>query len=105
MANKILFIGVGDSGSIIADKVMRNYPELFDSVAINCGINRNLNCHQLNLMDRHPYDEYAKFTSIQENVDTLINENRNEIRFIFDRYLNNSIDDIDVICHKMNKEG
>ena len=47
MANKILFIGVGGAGSIMADKAMRDYPELFDSVVIDCGINRELSCHQL----------------------------------------------------------
>ena len=34
MANKILFIGVGGAGSIMADKAMRDYPELFDSVTL-----------------------------------------------------------------------
>ena len=47
MRNKILFIGVGRADSIMADKTMRDYPELFDSVVIDCGINRELPCHQL----------------------------------------------------------
>ena len=40
MANKILFIGVGSVGCIMADKAMKDYPELFKSVALDCGINR-----------------------------------------------------------------
>ena len=103
MANKILIIGVGGAGSIMADKAMRDYPELFDSVAIDCGINRQLSCHQLDLMDRHPYGESAGFTTVKENVETLINENINEIKYIFDRYQNDRLHDINVICHKMNK--
>ena len=35
MANKILFIGVGGAGSIVADKVMKDYPMLFNSIAID----------------------------------------------------------------------
>ena len=102
MANKILFIGVGGAGSIMADKAMKDYPELFESVAVDCGVNRDLSCYQLSLMDRHPYCESAGFTTIKENVETLINENINEIKYIFDRYLNNNNDDIGVICHKKN---
>ena len=100
MRNKILFIGVGGAGSIIADKAMKDYPELFNSVAIDCGINRQLSCHQLDLMDRHPYGELAGFTTVKENVETLINENINEIKYIFDRYQNDRLDDIDFICHR-----
>ena len=87
----------------MADKAMRDYPELFDSVAIDCGINRELSCHQLSLMDRHPYGESAGFTTQKENVESLINENINEIKYIFDRYKNDSLDDIGIICHKMRK--
>ena len=101
MANKILLIGVGGAGSIMADKAMRDYPELFDSVAINCGVNRELSCYQLRLMDRHPYDESAGFTAIKKNVETLINENINEIKYILDRYKNDRLDDIDVICYRV----
>ena len=103
MANKILLIGVGGAGSIMADKAMKVNPELFESVAVDCGVNRALTCHQLSLMDRHPYDESAGFTTIKENVETLVNENINEIKYIFDRYQNDSLDDIGVICHKMRK--
>ena len=103
MVNKILFIGVGSAGSIMVDKAMKDYPELFESVVVDCGVNRDLSCHQLSLMDRHPYDESAGFTTIKENVDTLINENINEIMYIFDRYQNDRLHDINVICHKMNK--
>ena len=102
MANKILFIGVGGAGSIMADKAMRDYPELFDSVAIDCGVNRKLSCYQLRLMDRHPYDESAGFTNNKKNVETLINENINEIKYIFDRYQNDNLDEIDVVCHKID---
>ena len=102
MANKILLIGVGGAGSIMADKAMRDYPELFDSVAIDCGINRELSCHQLSLMDRHPYGESAGFTTQKENVESLINENINEIKYIFDRYQNDNLDEIDVVCHKID---
>jgi hypothetical protein len=102
MRNKILFIGVGGAGSIMADKAMRDYPELFDSVAIDCGINRELSCHQLSLMDRHPYGESAGFTTQKENVESLINENINEIKYIFDRYQNDNLDEIDVVCHKID---
>ena len=72
MANKILFIGVGGAGSIMADKATKDYPELFESVAVDCGVNRDLSCHQLNLMDRHPYDESAGFTTVKKNVQTLV---------------------------------
>ena len=104
MTNKILFIGVGGAGSIIADKAMKDYPELFDSVAVDCGINRDLSCHQLSLMDRHPYRESAGFTNIKENVEALINENINEIKYIFERYQNDRLDDIDVICHRIEED-
>ena len=100
MANKILIIGVGGAGSTMADKAMKGYPKLFDSVAIDCGVNRELSCYQLRLMDRHPYDESARFTTIKKNVETLINENINEIKYIFDRYQNDRLDDIDFICHR-----
>lgn len=103
MANKILFIGVGGAGSIMADKAMKDYPELFESVAIDCRTNWNLSCYQLNMMERHPYDEDPGFTTIKENVDMLVNENINEIKYIFDRYKNDSLDDIDIICHKIEK--
>ena len=103
MANKILFIGVGSAGSKVVDKAMKDYPELFESVAIDCGTNRNLSCYQLNMMNKHPYDENPGFTTIKENVDTLVNENINEIKYIFDRYQNDRLHDINVICHKMNK--
>ena len=103
MANKILFIGVGGAGCIMADKAMKDNPELFESVAIDCGTNRNLSCYQLNMMNRHPYDENPGFTTIKENVDTLVNENINEIKYIFDRYKNDSLDDIDLICHTIEK--
>jgi hypothetical protein len=49
-----------------------------------------------------PYDESAGFTTKKENVETLINENINEIKYIFDRYQNDSLDEIDVVCHKMD---
>ena len=104
MANKILIIGVGGAGSIMADKAMKDYPELFESVAIDCGVNRDLSCHQLSLMDRHPYNESAGFTSVKENVETLINENINEIKYIFDRYQNDSLVEIDVICHRIKED-
>ena len=100
MANKILFIGVGKGGSIMADKAMKDYSELFESVAVDCGINRDLSCHQLNLMERHPYGESAGFTIVKDNVETLINENINEIKYIFDRYLNDRLDEIDGVCYK-----
>ena len=104
MANKIVFIGVGGAGSIMADKVMKDNPELFESVAVDCSINRDLSCHQLSLMDRHPYYEPAGFTTNHENVKTLIKENVNEIKYIFDRYQNDSLDDIDVICHRIEED-
>ena len=104
MANKILIIGVGGAGSIMADKAMKDYPELFESVAIDCGVNIDLSCHQLSLMDRHPYNESAGFTSVKENVETLINENINEIKYIFDRYQNDSLVEIDVICHRIKED-
>ena len=103
MANKILFIGIGGAGSIMVDKAMKDHPELFESVAIDCGVNRDLSCHQLSLMDRHPYGESAGFTTIKENVDTLINENINEIKYIFDRYKNDSLDGIDIVSHKIEQ--
>lgn len=93
MANKILFIGVGSAGSKVVDKAMKDYPELFESVAIDCGTNRNLSCYQLNMMSTHPYDENPGFTTIKEN----------EIKYIYDRYKNDSLDDIDLICHTIEK--
>ena len=104
MANKILFIGIGGAGSIVADKVMKDHPELFESVAIDCGVNRDLSCHQLSLMDRHHYDENPGFTRHKENVEMLVNENINEIKYIFDCYQNDRLDDINIICHKIEKE-
>jgi len=101
MANKVLFIGIGGAGSIMADKATKDYPELFESVAVDCGVNRDLSCHQLNMMDRHPYDESAGFTTVKKNVQTLVNEIINEIKYIFERYKNDSLDDIDIICHKL----
>ena len=95
MRNKILFIGVGGAGSIMADKAMKDNPELFESVAIDCGTNRNLSCYQLNMMNRHPYDENPGFTTINENI--------NEIMYIFDCYNNDRLDDIDIICHTIEK--
>jgi hypothetical protein len=55
-------------------------------------------------MDRHPCDELPGFTTIKGNVETLINENFNEIKYIFDRYQNNSLYDIDAICHVIEKK-
>lgn len=104
MANKILIIGVGGAGSIMADKAIKDYPDLFDSVAVDCGINRDLSVHQLCLMDRHPYDESAGFTTVKENVETLISENINEIKYIFDRYQNDTFDEIDFVCHKIEEK-
>jgi len=103
MANKILFIGVGGAGCIMADKAMKDNPELFESVAIDCGTNRNLSCYQLNMMARHPYDENPGFTRHKENVEMLVNENINEIKYIFDRYKNDSLDGIDVASHKIEQ--
>lgn len=71
MINKILFIGVGGPGSIMADKAMKDYPELFESVAIDCGTNRNLSCYQLNMMSRHPYDENPGFTQPSKRMSIL----------------------------------
>ena len=79
MANKILFIGVGGAGSIMADKATKDYPELFESVAVDCGVNRDLSCHHLNLMDRHPYDESAGFTTVKKNVHTLVKEQQGQV--------------------------
>ncbi len=104
MANKILFMGVGGAGSIMADKAMKNNPDLFEGVAVDCGFNGDLSCYQLRLMDRHPCDELPGFTTIKGNVETLINENFNEIKYIFDRYQNNSLYDIDAICHVIEKK-
>ena len=56
------------------------------------------------MMDRHLYDESAGFTTVKENVETLVNENINEIKYIFDRYKNDRLDDISVICHKIEEE-
>ena len=103
MANKILIIGVGGAGSTMADKAMKGYPKLFDSVAIDCGVNRELSCHQLSKMDRHPYGESAGFTTKKENVETLINENINEIKYIFDQYQNDRLNDIEFICHAIRE--
>lgn len=103
MANKVLFIGVGGAGSIMADKAMKDHPDLFESVAIDCGVNRDLSCCQLDLMDRHPCDESAGFTTVKENVETLVNENINEIKYIFNSYKNDSLDDINLLCHTIEK--
>ena len=104
MANKVLFIGVGGAGSIMADKAMKDHPGLFESVAIDCSVKRDLSCCQLDLIDRHPCDETAGFTTVKENVETLVNENISEIKYIFDRYKNDSLDEIDITCHKIDKE-
>lgn len=80
MANKILFIGVGGAGSIVADKVMKDYPMLFNSIAIDghpIG-GEVTSCPYINLMEGR--DEPAGFMMNKRNVEEVLAEKMDEIR-------------------------
>lgn len=81
MANKILFIGVGGAGSIVADKVMKNYPKLFNnSIAIDghhIG-GEVTSCPYINLMEGR--DEPAGFMMYKRNVEEVLAGKMDEIR-------------------------
>ncbi len=87
--DKLLFIGVGGTGSLVADKVAKDYPELFDCVAIDAGAmpGVKISCPFLNLMENHGRDENPGFTLNKQNVLDLIDQNEDEIREIFQYYL------------------
>ncbi len=89
--DKILFIGVGGAGSLVADKVAKDYPELFDSVAIDTGMisGVKISCSYLNLMEKHGRNENPGFTMNKQNVFDLIDKNEDEIRELFQYYLQN----------------
>jgi len=86
IANKILFIGVGGAGSIVADKVMKEYPELFNSIAIDghpIG-DKGTSCPYIDLMEGRDENPGFMKTHMQE----LLEEKMYEIREIFNQYLN-----------------
>jgi hypothetical protein len=86
MANKILFIGIGGAGSIVADKVMKDYPELFNSIAIDghpIG-DKGTSCPYIDLMEGRDENPGFMKTHMQE----LLEEKMYEIREIFNQYLN-----------------
>lgn len=86
MANKILFIGIGGAGSIVADKVMKYYPELFNSIAIDghpIG-DKGTSCPYIDLMEWRNENPGFMKTHMQE----LLEEKMYEIREIFNQYLN-----------------
>ena len=98
MANKILFIGVGNAGSKVVDKVMKDYPELFNSVAI--GVHRykddGISCPYLDLLANHKYCENPGFMNNKENVSRVMEENMEDIRNIFKCYTED-IHDEDIV--------
>lgn len=88
MSNKILFIGVGSSGSRVADKAKNDYPKLFNSVAINADrIEQNdLSCLQIDLWENHEDNENAAFTQSKINVQKLVEENMEKIKEVLENY-------------------
>ena len=87
MKNKILFIGVGNAGSKVVDKAMKDYPELFESVAVNgypIG-GKDTACPYINLLQDRC--EPPGFMNHKENVQEVMEDNMDEIKEIFKRYL------------------
>ena len=87
MANKIHFIGVGNAGSKVVNKAMKDYPELFESVAVNghpVGGEMTA-CPYINLMQRRC--EPPGFMDYKENVQEVMEENMDEIKEMFKQYL------------------
>ena len=87
MANKILIIGVGSAGSIVADKIMKDYPELFNSIAIDghpIG-GEVTSCPYIDLMEGRP-NECPGFlgSHIQEQIEGKIDEIRECIKNAFE---------------------
>ena len=78
MANKILFIGVGSAGSKVADKVMKDYPRLFNSIAIDghpIG-GEEVSCPYIDLMEGR--NESAGFMNY--HMQEVLNGKMDEIR-------------------------
>lgn len=87
MANKILFIGVGNAGSKVVNKAVKDYPELFESVAVNghpVGGEKTA-CPYINLMEGRC--EAPGFMNYKENVQEVMEENMDEIKEMFKHYL------------------
>lgn len=80
MANKILFIGVGSTGSKVVDKAMKDNPDLFNSVAIDCHPigGEETSCPYIDLMEGR--DEPAGFMMYKRNVEEVLAEKMDEIR-------------------------
>ena len=87
MSNKILFIGVGDAGSRVVDKAMKDYPEYFESVAVNGHpVGGELtSCPYINLMEGRC--ETPDFMNYKENVQEVMEKHKDEIKEMFKRYL------------------
>lgn len=87
MANKILFIGVGSAGSKVVDKAMKDYPELFESVAIGghpIG-GAETSWPYINLL--HDRCEPTGFMNHKRNVQEVMEENMDVIKEMFKLYL------------------
>ena len=87
MANKILFIGVGSAGSKVVDKAMKDFPELFESVAIGGHpiSGEETSCPYINLL--HGRCEPAGFMNYKRNVQKVMEENMDVIKEMFKLYL------------------
>ena len=80
MKDKIIFIGVGDSGSKAVNELSQ---EGYNCLAIysNKNLDNKLGCPRINLMDNHYRpDEYPGFTDNPENVKLLLYENESLIK-------------------------
>ena len=80
MKDKIIFIGVGDSGSKAVNELNK---ESYDCLAIytNRNLDNELSCPRINLMDNHYRpDEYPGFADNPENVKLLTHENEGLIQ-------------------------
>lgn len=78
--NDIIIIGIGDSGSKVADKL---HKEGFQTLAIHDGFEveeSEIDCPQINLFDNHQLPENVHFTQSKSNIECLVNENIEEIK-------------------------
>lgn len=86
MKNKILFIGVGDSGCRVVDKLSADG---YNCIAIHADYNleKEIKCPQLNMLRNHwRPDEYPGYTNDIENVKCLVEENKEVIKYILLEY-------------------
>lgn len=80
MGKKILFIGVGSAGCKIVDKAMKDNPDLFNSIAIDChpiGGEETL-WPYIDLLEGR--DEPAGFMMYKRNVEEVLAGRMDEIR-------------------------